>query len=41
LHRDPEEIIDIVQSENAAIRAELAELRELLKNQARPDDEIG
>jgi voltage-gated potassium channel len=39
LQRDPEEIIEIVKSENAAIRAELAELEELIQNQENKDDD--
>jgi CHASE3 domain sensor protein len=40
LQTDPEEVIEIVKAENAAIRAELAELKELIKNQDKKDDEV-
>jgi len=39
LQRDPDKIIEIVQEENAAIRAELAELKELIQNQENTDGE--
>jgi voltage-gated potassium channel len=39
LQTDPDEVIEIVKAENATIRAELAELKELIQNQENKDDE--
>jgi hypothetical protein len=38
LYSDPEEIIAIVKEENATIRAELAELKELIKENKTKDE---